>query len=122
MSKPPAGRIAEYKTARILYDRFKIITFPSPDERADLITLDGIRIEVKANNSALSWALGSSQRECDFCDFLVLWHQDETYIVPFNLDWWYRTGNKKVVPLAIVMNFKDRWDLITKEVVEQEKT
>jgi len=51
MDKVGRGREFEYKTARILWERFSIVTFPFPGSGCDLITEQGVRIEVRSGGN-----------------------------------------------------------------------
>lgn len=59
----------EYKAARFLFEKYGVISFPAPYETYDLITLDGIRIEVKSRGNAL---LTPNQREIGAFDLFMV--------------------------------------------------
>jgi len=95
----------EYETAKKLYEEHGIVTYPCPDEGADLITMSGLRIEVKRgqirrfngarhgdlmnppplhlrfdDRYALSCALTKAQQG-DSVDYLVAWVRGHIYVL-----------------------------------------
>jgi len=104
-SRSQKGREAEYLTAMMLWGLHRVASFPSADPMFDLITANGTSIEVKQNYRGHFTMNYAQQQKPGFCDFLVLWHRYEVFIVPSS---WV---NKAIHAISIP-EFKDRWDLI----------
>lgn len=106
------GKIAEYRTAKLLYDNYGLVTFPSPNPIYDLILVKGNKkLEIKSKEDRY-WKLGHPQfRFPQFCDFLILWENDDVFIVPYK-DWVSKLGRKRFILSTHVTQYKDRWDLL----------
>jgi len=102
------GRQAEWKTAKILYEEHGIVTFPSPDPCYDLITEEGLRIEIKYTEGK-QWNFTESQ-VAGFCDFLALWKGKNAFIVPGYL------VKNRYIKACDAEGWANRWDLMTSEV------
>lgn len=106
------GKLAEHRTAKLLYDDYGLVTFPSPNPIYDLILIKGNKkLEIKSKEDRY-WKVSQSQfRSPQFCDFLILWENDNVFIIPYE-DWANKLGHKKFILSIHVMQYKDRWDLL----------
>lgn len=109
---------AEYvwRTALMLYGE-GVTCFPSPHPACDLITANGVKIEVKHRAAGRKWAFRGSQLDDPLAfDFAVLWSGDTAYIVSSE-----KIHNSLPSPLAtaapigIILDGKECWDLIVEE-------
>lgn len=107
-----SGRIAEYKTAKLLYNNYDLVVFPAPETIYDLIVgISNIKLEVKSTKQN-QWIIGPSQLKFNnFCDFLILWQNDEVFIVPYEY-WIGQLKGRSNIHLKHVLEYKDRWDLL----------
>lgn len=113
MNTVEKGRQYEFRTAMILWGRFGIPTFPSADSTADLLTANGLALEVKYSAKCY-WQLNPRQRHGDFFDFLILWSNTDVFVVPYSPQLWDRLENLKTtsVSLGDVQGWENAWELI----------
>jgi len=108
--------ISVSRSARILWERFSIVTFPFPGSGCDLITEQGVRIEVRSGGKFLQ-SIDYILKKRPFAEIVVMWREEIAYILPKNLVMKLRRRMPKGhFPYYL---FRERWDYITK--LEEER-
>jgi len=82
MNTVEIGREAEFRTAQEIWQRFMIPTFPCPLSQADLITHNGILIEVKSNGQVGAWNFNPNQIDPEAFDICVCWYKSNAFVIP----------------------------------------
>ena len=107
MNNLAKGRWYEYLVAKILWENYGIVSFPAPTSKYDLITLAGVKIEVKSYEKTVALPLSDKTG----ADFWVVWLKGEVFVVPAAVAFAKHVGNRRP---RWIYPFKNRWDLIVR--------